>query len=175
MRSSQLDIRCRFVSSGFVIALGLIALAWRHAYYLSICEIDHNPHTKALEITVKIFTDDLEGALEAQGVEKLNLGTPQEAKHASGHIFEYVQNKLMVIIDGDTVAFTNVGKEVEREVTWCYVEAKNVPPFKKLTVTNRLLIERHEEQANIVHVKTGKVRKSLLLHKNKTAGTLEFP
>ncbi len=165
----------RFVSSGSVIALGLIALTWRHAYYLSICEIDHNLHTKALEIAVKIFTDDLEEALEAQGVEKLHLGTPQESKQAGRYIFEYLKNKLTFVVDGDTAAFDYVGKEVEMEVTWCYVEARNVAAVKKIAVSNRLLLERHDEQANIVHVKTGGMRKSLLLHKNKTAATLEFP
>ena len=156
-------------------AMGLALVGLRHPYYLSICEIDHNPHAKTLEITFKIFTDDLEEALTAQGAGMLKLGTAQEARQADRHIFSYLQNNVAVIVNGDTTGLSYVGKEVELDVTWCYVEAKQIANVEKIEISSRLLIERHEEQANIVHVTVGKTRKSLLLHKQRTGGALEFP
>ncbi len=174
MRSSLPDLKCRFVLSCSVIALVLAGPASRHAYYISICEVAHNAQAKTLEITFKIFTDDLEDAIVAQGGDTLRLGTPQEAQSAGRYIFSYLKNNVAFIVAGDTIAFHYVGKEVEMDVAWCYVEAKGVAAIKKIEVMSRLLIELHDEQTNIVHVKTGGARKSLLLHKSKTNGVLEF-
>lgn len=175
MKNLQPDLRRRLAVIFAAFALALALPAFRHPFYLSICEVDHNAQAKTLEISFKIFTDDLEDALAARGAEKLQLGTPQEARDAGRILFSYLRDNVAFIVEGDTAAFEYLGKEVEMEVTWCYVEAKGVRGFKKIEVLNRLLMERHEEQANIVHVRTGGVRKSLLLHKNQTRGTLEFP
>jgi hypothetical protein len=145
-----------------------------HPYYMSICDVEHNAQARTLEIAFKIFTEDLEEALTAQGAKKLHLGTADEDTNAGRYIFAYLKKNVTFVVEGDTATFDFVGKEVEMEVTWCYVEAKNVAAVNKIEVVNRLLIERHEEQVNIVHVKAGKTRKSLLLHKSKISGTLTF-
>jgi hypothetical protein len=168
--SHKYSLGLGLVTCGAIFCTGL-----RHPYYMSICEVDHNAQSKTLEITFKIFTDDLEEALEAQGAGKLRLGTAEEGKNADRHIFSYLKKNVAFIIKGDSAIFAYVGKEVEGEVTWCYVEAKNVAHINQIEVVNRLLLERHEEQVNIVHVKADGKRKSLLLHKGKISGTLEFP
>ncbi|MGH7495270.1 MAG: DUF6702 family protein [bacterium] len=155
-----------------------VAVFWgslRHPYYISICEVDHIAQAQTLEITFKIFTDDLEEALAAQGAGKMHLGTAEEDKNAGRYIFSYLKKKVAFLVEGDSATFTYIGKEVEAEITWCYVEAKNVAAISKIEVVNRLLLERHDEQVNIVHVKADSKRKSLLLHKNRVSGTLTFP
>lgn len=146
----------------------------RHPFYVSICQIDHNPEAKSLELTFKIFTDDLEKALEAQGTGKLYLGDPREAQDADRYLYNYLKNQVVIVVNGDTAAIRYVGKEVEMDVTWCYVEIAQVTEVKKITVTNRILLEIYEEQTNLVHVKAGGQQKSMLLRKGKTVDTVEF-
>ena len=160
---------------GLAIWAATLGVALRHPYYMSICEVDHNAQAKTLEISFKIFADDLEAALEAQGGGKLHLGTAQEDKNAGRRIFSYLKKCVAFIVDGDTTTFGFVGKEVETDVFWCYLEAGHVATINKIEVVNRLLLERHDEQVNIVHVKADGKRKSLLLHRNKTSGILTFP
>lgn len=146
----------------------------RHPFYVSICQIDHNPEAKSLEITFKIFTDDLEKALEAQGTGKLYLGDPREAQEADRYLYNYLKNQVVIVVNEDTATFRYVGKEVELDVTWCYVEIPKVPEVKTITVTNRILLEIYEDQTNLVHVKAGGRQKSMLLRKGNVTDTVEF-
>jgi len=146
----------------------------RHPFYVSICQIDHNAKTKSLEVTFKIFTEDLESALEAQGAERLHLGSERESVKTDRYILSYLKSHVTLQVDGDTVAFKYLGKEIEMDETWCYVEVPNVPSVNKLTIRNSLLMENFEAQQNIVHVKVGGKQKSLVLWKDKREGSVEF-
>lgn len=163
---------CLTVLPAFLLAI--VVSGFRHPFYVSICQIDHNPEAKSLEMTFKIFTDDLEKALEAQGTGKLYLGDPRESQEANRYLHNYLKNQVEIVVNGDTAAFRYVGKEVEMDVTWCYVEIAKVPEVKTITVTNRILLEIYEDQTNIVHVKAGRQQKSMLLRKGKIADTVEF-
>lgn len=157
-----------------VFLLAIMLSGFRHPFYVSICQIDHNSEAKSLEITFKIFTDDLEKALEAQGTGKLYLGDPRESQEANRYLDNYLKNQIEIIVNGDTAAFRYVGKEVEMDVTWCYVEIAQVTEVKMIAVTNRILQEIYEEQTNLVHVKAGGQQKSMLLRKGKVTDTVEF-
>ncbi len=146
----------------------------RHPFYVSICQIDHNTKTKTLEITFKIFAEDLESALEAQGAARLHLGSERESNQADRYIHNYLKSHVTLQVDGDTVAFTYVGKEIEMDEAWCYVEVANVPSVNKLTIRNSILMEQFEAQQNIVHVRVGGKQKSLVLWKDKREGSVEF-
>ncbi len=145
-----------------------------HPFYVSVCAIDHNVKTKSLEITFKIFTEDLESALEDQTKERLRLGSKDESPRAELYIKNYLERNVTLQVNGDTIAFSFVGKEIEVDEAWCYVEVAHVPSVRKLTVRNSLLMEKFEAQQNLVHVKVGGKQKSLVLWKDKKEGTVEF-
>ncbi|MEE2710011.1 MAG: DUF6702 family protein [Gemmatimonadota bacterium] len=145
-----------------------------HPLYISICEIEHNTDTAALELTFKIFTDDLETALEEQGVGKLRLGTDREMENADEYIRRYIEKNVVIQVDDRSVELGYVGKEVEMDVAWCYVEVQGVLSIKSMTVSNTLLFELFEEQTNIVHINANKKKKSLMLNIANREGTVEY-
>ncbi len=154
---------------------GLLLLnAAPHPFYVSVCTIEHNAKTKALEITFKIFTEDLESVLEEHTKERLRLGSKEESANAERYIQNYLKRCVTLQVDGDTLAFSYVGKEIEVDETWCYVEIANVPSVSKLAIRNTLLMEKFEAQQNIVHVKVGGKQKSLVLWKDKREGSVTF-
>lgn len=139
-----------------------------HEFYVSICQIDHNPKTQALEITLKIFTDDLERALQTQqDTDKVYLGTPKESPQADQYIQHYLQKKLTFVVNNDTLDWSYVGKEVEFDASWCYIEIENVSSLHELRITNKILVELFDRQTNIVHLQAHGQKKSLLLHSDK--------
>ncbi len=145
-----------------------------HPLYISICEIEHNTHTAALELTFKIFTDDLETALEDQGVGKLRLGTDREMENADEYIRRYLEKNVVIQVDGGSVALGYLGKEVEMDVAWCYLEVQGVPSIQTMTVSNTLLFELFEEQTNIVHISANNKKQSLMLNIANREGTVEY-
>ena len=154
----------------FVIASPLLA----HQFYVTITQIDANAEAKSLEITVKIFTDDIEKTLEKETHEKLRLGSKRQNPRAGDLIFNYLRKNLKLQIDGKPAELDFVGFEVELDVTWCYLEVPKVPDPKKITIRNTILLDAFDAQTNIVHFKIGKEQKSLLLHKDKIKDLVEF-
>ena len=161
-------------TSAIFLLLAISALA--HPLFLSILQIDHNRETRGLELTFKLFSDDLERAVEQDGGAPLKLGSGHEAPDADGRIFRYIREHFGILIDGvkpDSVAF--VGKEVDLEVTWCYVEISGVPDdFAILDITDFIFCDIAETQTNMVHVKTRGIKKSLMLDGFNYRDSLDF-
>ena len=159
--------------------LGCLAAAWlclaaAHPFYVTLCQIDHNPETRGLEITFRFFTDDLEQALDADAGTRLFLGTPRELDRTDTALFDYLNARVQVDLDGTRATLRFVGKEVEPDLTWCYVDVVDVDAPSHVEVTNRILLERFEAQTNIVHVTVGGTQKSLLLREGAVSGSLTF-
>ncbi len=145
-----------------------------HPFYVSICQIDHNADSSSFEITLRFFTDDLETVLEQDNAEKLHLGSGKESKNADGLISNYIRSKFKLALNDQPQQIEYLGKEVELEVTWCFLEIKGVTEVQKVGIISLLFLKEFETQTNIVHLKTKKHQKSLLLHKGETSGTLVF-
>lgn len=145
-----------------------------HPFYVSVCQIDHNPDTDALEVSFRIFMDDLEQALETMGTDRLRLGTEREAEKADLYISRYLARHVEIEINGRRVNAAFLGKEVDSDAIWCYLEVENIPVLETMTMTNTLLLETFEDQVNLVHVNAGGQKKSLLFNGQQVSQTLDF-
>jgi hypothetical protein len=162
--------------------LALLALGWPfkvvgHPFYVSVCQIDFNSENRTLEIAVKIFTDDFELALEETTDRKFFLGTPRELKEADELIKAYFEDHLKISLNKSEVELNYLGKEVEIDATWCYIESQTMPSSTlqgTITVTNRILLESFEDQSNIVHINAGGKSKSLLLNRIQVTDSVEL-
>ena len=145
-----------------------------HPFYISVCQIDHNPGNDALEVSFRIFTDDLELALEDMGTERLRLGTDRESEKADLYIGRYLERHVGIEINGRRVNAAFLGKEVDSDATWCYVEIEKTPVIRTMTLTNTLLFEAFEDQVNLVHVNVNGQKKSLVFNRQQIRQTLDF-
>ena len=145
-----------------------------HPFYISVCQVDYNPDADALEVSFRIFTDDLERALESMGTDRLRLGTEREAEKADLYISRYLARHVEIEINGRRVSAAFLGREMDSDATWCYVEVENVPVLKTLTMTNTLLLETFEDQVNLVHVNANGQKRSLVFNGQQVRQTLEF-
>lgn len=160
----------------FILVIGFFLLTgFAHKFYVSIMEVTHNTENASLEIAVKLFTDDLEAALEAGTTTKLWVGDPdREAPETDSLLARYFEQRLTIEVNGKTQKASMLGKELEADVTWCYLEINNIPTIDKLNISNHLLTEISDEQKNIVHVYVGDKEKSLLLRRGKMSGEVTF-
>lgn len=135
-----------------------------HDFHVSITDMRYNPENRRLEVAIKIFTDDLETALEGLGAPKLRLNTDREHRKSDSLIGRYLANRMQIKVNGDAVTGNFLGKEYETDATWCYIEFIAVPQPETIVVSNRLLFERFDDQSNLVHIEVGAEKKSMLLH-----------
>lgn len=145
-----------------------------HPFYVSICEMDYNSETKGLEISLRIFTSDLEKSLQDRYPCKINLGENNESPKTDSILQAYVFQELRLNVNDKRTSFQFVGKEVDNELTWIYFEAKDIPDFDKISIHNRILIQSFPNQTNLIHVNNRKEIKSLLLTKNNSFGELTW-
>lgn len=145
-----------------------------HPFYVSICQIDYNNENHALEISVKIFADDLLVALDKRKHSDIHLGEEKENPETDSYIFEYLRNKLKIKVDNTPLDYYFLGKEMEDDAVWCYLEIEDVNEFSEIYVSNSILTEIFETQNNIVQVSKEGKTKNLLLKKENITGILSF-
>ena len=158
----------------FLVLLWPLLMGNMHPMYISVCEVDYNAEAQSLELAVRIFLDDMEAALEAQGTGKLYLGTASESEEADRYIEKYLQTAIQLKINGKDVKGKYLGKEIEQDVVWSYIEVLNVEKPGKISILNQILLEIYESQQNIVHIRVGKQTKSFRLFKGNKNGVAEF-
>jgi len=138
-----------------------------HKFYVSNTLIHHNAQSQNFEITMKIFTDDLERAIESKRQEKLRLGD-EDREHtlANEWIGDYLLDRFSVSLDDKPCALQFLGKEVDYEMTYCYLEIHNVVDFHSLSIRNEALLELFPEQQNIVDIDFQGWKQRILLDNN---------
>ncbi len=154
----------------------LCSYTFAHKFYVSVTQIEVNEKTKSLEIISRIFIDDFEKLLRERYDESIELMTKNEAneKKINEYIDRYLAQKLQINVNGKDVKFNFLGKEYENDIMLCYLEIENIESLKTIKIKNKVLMDLFEEQQNIIHVKKGKKRKSLILERENDNGMLNF-
>jgi hypothetical protein len=148
---------------------------WFHPIHLSITEIDHNEKSKALQMTLRIFVDDLELSIRKKvGEEEMDLLDPGNGKKTDDLVKEYIAEKVKVKVDKKIGKMNYIGHEIEGPAMICYVEIENVKKFSSIEVTNKLILEIHDDQSNLVNVNYKDKTKSLRLTNDSPTGTVSF-
>jgi hypothetical protein len=141
------------------IGLGLTASSL-HPYYMSVTEFEYKPAEKEVQVSCKIFTDDLEGTLKKEYKRKVDILNTASKKENEQLLNSYLQQHLRLQLDGKPVALKMIGFEEEGEAIWIYLVTSNIAAFKSAVVFNDLLYSYREDQLNIIHFKNKAERKS---------------
>lgn len=160
-----------------LLFFALCQVAVNHEFHLSNTEIRYNVEESALQITSRIFIDDLESALAAKGKEGLFICTEKESPDAETFIAAYLDNNLLITVDGTVQKFNFLGKEVsdDLQAVWCYMEIQNIQCNDAITVENNVLLEIFDDQKNIVRLNLDSGKKAMfILENNKNSGTLQL-
>ena len=142
-----------------------------HPLHLSKSVVEYFPEEKTLRVSLHLFLDDLEKALNQNRTEPLFLGSPREPIKASAYLEAYLQKQFSFALDGKSVPLRLLGKELseDREALWCYLEIAAIRHPGKISVTCTLLTDIFRDQQNILHfIYPGIAPKTALLGRNRT-------
>lgn len=138
-----------------------------HPFYLSVTEINYDTKQSDLQISVRIFTDDLENTLRNSSSTKIDLLNKDKYQEMSKLVNQYVHSKFNIKIDGKEIIYKWLGYERDEDAIWIYFESSKLPKPSKIEVDNKLLYELYDEQMNIVKVNiAGKKQSSKLNNPN---------
>ena len=145
-----------------------------HPFFISLTEIRYNPKEKSLEISQKVFRDDLENALTGQYKSKVNFLAPGNKVELEKKIKKYILENNDISVNGEKLVLRYLGYELEEEAIWFYLEAQKVPFPKTADIRNSILHKNFDTQQNIINFYLGKNPKSLILLNGKDRGLISF-
>jgi hypothetical protein len=137
--------------------------ATAHPLYITVTEISHNAKDKILEVSCKMFTNDLETVLEKAAGAKVDLAAPKDKAASDKLIAAYVGRHLRLKVDGKAVQLHFIGSENEEDGTWSYFQVNDLPAVKRIDAANDLLYDGFSQEINIMHVTVGGQRQSTRL------------
>ncbi|MDI9257789.1 MULTISPECIES: DUF6702 family protein [Flavobacterium] len=160
------------ISILMVLFVGLSAAAI-HQFYVAIYQIDFVPEKKRLEITARIFADDLNEALQSEYHKKTDLGTKDESVEDVALLQKYLSDKFKVFVNKEQKVFKYHSHEVESNVVICYLSVRDISKITSLSIENTVLIKQHPEQQNIIQYHNKGKKQNLLLTSSTTKGMLK--
>jgi hypothetical protein len=142
-----------------------------HPFYVSVSEIRIDTQKSTLNVSCRMFTDDLENALTKVYNNKFDLLKSLDDRTVRKYMDEYFQKRFSIGIAGTLQILSFVGMEKEDEALWCYWESTNFKTLGNITVTNTLLYDFLPDQINIIHLYVNAERQSArLVNPEKVAG-----
>lgn len=157
----------------FVLLISLTAFKL-HKEYHSLTEINFNNKEKTIEITMRLFTNDLDLALLRHFEKNMELGTEKETSDANRSLEIYLNQKFLININNTPKVYQFLGKEFEKDEMYVYLEIQNIDKIQQISVQNSVLTEVYFEQENTIKLHINDLKESLILTKENDKGMLNF-
>jgi hypothetical protein len=136
------------------------APAAAHKFYTSLARVEYNAGEKTVEVTLRVFADDLERALTRRAGREVSL---DRTKDAGRLVLAYLQDTFEIRNrDGEAKSFKWVGMELRAGVAWLYFEAEMPEGLMGARLRDHVLFELFDEQVNTVSVRYSGVRGDLV-------------
>jgi hypothetical protein len=165
----------------FLLLLCLIAppsptgAAGHHPFHTSVTDMHYDPARRGFEISVRIFTDDLETALA-----RLNNGQPVKLEklppaQADALLERYIRAHVSVATGPQTrKPYQYVGHETEADAEWIYLELPFAEPFRQVVMQQNVLMETFRDQVNLVNLRYGDRKKTVMYRADTPVQTIGF-
>ncbi|AWA28862.1 hypothetical protein HYN48_01470 [Flavobacterium magnum] len=153
----------------FVVLSGFSA----HKFYVSIYQVHVAAEKKRIEITARIFMDDLNNAVGKHFNKKTHIGEKNEVPDDVELLRKYLAEKFVVRVNGQKKALTYLSKELEANVVICYFRIADVTKANQIDIYNAALMELNDTQQNIIQYSNGDEKQSLLLTAGNASGVFK--
>jgi hypothetical protein len=138
-----------------------------HPFHVGLTDIEYNSGSETYQVSLKLFTDDLEKGLEEFSDIQLDIVDSSFTDLTDSLISSYTEHYFR-ISSGDRINLLYVGSEKEYDVTWIYLESNKTQIQEEIQVKNEILMSVFSDQSHIVHFTLGEEIQSDLIYSNKT-------
>ncbi|RKS95315.1 hypothetical protein BC952_0982 [Flavobacterium limicola] len=145
-----------------------------HKFYVALYQVNYAPEKKMLQITTRIFVDDLNSAVGKKYSKKINLGAENESVDDINFLKKYFSEKFYIKVNGQTKPIHFLSKEMEGDVLICYFSMKEIQKINSLEIYNAVITEGNAEQQNIMHFNVSGVKNTLLFTESSSKGMLKY-
>ena len=159
---------------GFIVLIIPLFAFTSHKYYVSSTKIEFKTERKTVQITMRIFIDDLQETINRTFSKDFELSLPNEPEEIDYLIDKYVSKKFEIIINDEQKKYSYLGKEYKNDEVYLYLEIENIDFINIIEVKNNMLMEMFPEQLNIIKLYMNNRKKTFLLTNKKDKDLLKF-
>ena len=148
------------IALGFLFIL-LASFQTRHAFHTSVTRMEYNAQAQAFEVSIRVFTDDLETTLTKDNNGRKFLVVNGDANDP--FIEKYVRKNFALFnAQKQKKPYSYVGKEQEVDATWIYLEIPCREPIAGFSVQQAVLFDAFDDQVNLLNLKYLAQKKSYI-------------
>ncbi|AXP79889.1 hypothetical protein CJ739_793 [Mariniflexile rhizosphaerae] len=157
-----------------LVIVPLLSFVAIHKYYISVTQIDYLQNKQSVQITTRIFIDDLEKLLRERYDETITLASVNESNTTDLYIERYLNEKIKIKINNKEANLSFIGKEYDVDIVKCYLEIEGVKKIESFEISNEVLFDLFSDQQNIIKTKINSQQKSVILFRQNPSALLKF-
>lgn len=145
----------------FVFAIGVAGYSPPvHTFHTSLMQLEFDRKEQLVEISLQVFTHDLENVLSHRSGRKVSLDkSPDAARLTLKYLNETISLRNR---DGQLKPLSWVGMESQADAVWLYVETKMTEGLEGAELRDRIFFELLDDQVNLVHIKQDEKKSDLV-------------
>ena len=125
----------------------LLSLIFAHQFFISTTDVQFKSKEERAEITIQVFTHDVNLLLENANYNTLHLGTEKESDEIDIFLVNYLSDNFII----QEYRWAYIGKEVGVEHTVFFLEIEKFSLSSKIVILNSLFMDLYAQQRNIVN------------------------
>ena len=146
----------------------------KHEEYYSFTHIRYKESEKSLQITMKLFINDVEAAMKKNYDKNFELNSDREPENSDELVDQYLRTKFTVTVDGKIQNYQWIGKEYNKDMVYIYLDISDLEKFQSLQIQNTMIMDVYSIQENIVKITAFGQEKSMILTINSESGVVRF-
>jgi len=125
----------------------LLSLIFAHQFFISTTDVQFKSKEERVEITIQVFTHDVNLLLENANYNTLHLGTEKESDEIDIFLVNYLSDNFII----QDYIWKYVGKEVGLDYTIFFLEIEKFSLSPKIAILNSIFMDLSTKQVNIVN------------------------
>ena len=140
----------------FTVLVQFCSAILAHPVNVSVTNMDIDAKEKSIELSIKLFTHDLETILHNKYNIDGWIGTPNEHSDGRRLLNEYINERFSITVNNsEKIILTTDSMTIADESMWFYMKGTANRPFSNVEVNNRLLTDFFFNQTNLVIINNG--------------------
>ena len=122
-----------------------------HPVHVSTTDIVYNSKTGSLEISIKVFLDDLESIIQTTTEREIYFDSEQALSDNAKYLEDYVRTHFKIWVADSLQNYIYIGQELQDEFVWIYLELPAIKVHQSFELQQSILTDLMAEQSNYVH------------------------
>ncbi len=129
----------------------LLIFPFLHPNHISVTEVALNAKTGTMEVTIRLFAEDVENVVRKYNDANFNLDEHTKDGVAKETMANYIADHFKLSVANATIELNFLGMELKDDMILCYLESNRLEKPKTLKIENALLFDLQDEQVNFNH------------------------